>query len=115
MSSTERAPDAIDALFDETLAPIAARLAAPPFPTRPDATRESYYVTRPSPAMRREDFVAPSCRDVKEFGAALAAHWRALGREELAAAAPRFAEAATAVYALGDEAAEVSPFVYVMF
>ena len=45
----------------------------------------------------------------------LAAHWTALGRDELAAAAGRFAEAAREAYALGDGDAEVSPFVYVMF
>lgn len=115
MSSTERAPDVIDALYGDVLAPIAAQQTVAPFPTAPDAACESYYVTRPRPAMRREDFVAPSCVDAEDFEVALAAHWRAHGRDELAAVAPRFAQAAKHTCALGDDDAEVSPFVYVMF
>ncbi len=81
----------------------------------PDAACGSYYVTRPRAAMRPEDFTAPSCGSVDAFEGALRAHWEALGRRDLVTEAPRFAAAARAAYALGDEDAEVSPFVYVMF
>jgi hypothetical protein len=119
MSSTE--PDAgaaAAALFDEVLAPLSARMRAEgrsAFPVGPDAACGSYYVTRPRAAMRPEDFTAPSCGSVEEFEGALRAHWEALGRRDLVTEAPRFAAAARAAYALGDEDAEVSPFVYVMF
>lgn len=116
MSSTES--DALAALFDEVIAPAALRARASgamPFPTAPDAAVESYYVRRPRAAMRREDFAAPSCEGFDDFAARLADHWRSLGRDDLAAQAPRFADAARAVYALRDGGADVSPFVYVMF
>ncbi len=116
MSSTESA--ALGALFDDVIAPASERARASgtkPFPTAPDASATSYYVTRPRPAMRREDFAAPSCDGFEDFERRLAAHWRALGRDELAAQSGRFAEAARAAYALAEGDAEVSPFVYVMF
>ncbi len=116
MSSTES--DALAALFDDVIVPAAERARATghaPFPTAPDASVESYYVKRAQPAMRREDFAAPSSEGFDDFERRLAAHWRAAGRQDLASEAPRFAAAARAAYALGDEGAEVSPFVYVMF
>jgi hypothetical protein len=116
MSSTES--DALAALYENVIAPAAARAretGATPFPTAPDATVESYYVRRPRAAMRREDFAAPSSEGFDDFASRLADHWRALGRDDLAAQAPRFADAARAVYALREDGADVSPFVYVMF
>ncbi len=119
MSSTS--PDAsatLGALFDEVIAPESARCIAAgeaPFPSKPDPAVESYYVKRPQVAMTREDFTAPSSEGFDDFERRLAAHWTRLGRGALAAAAPRFAAAAREAYALGDDSAEVSPFVYVMF
>ena len=119
MSSTSpRGEAAAAALFDEVLAPLSARMRAEgrsAFPAGPDASAASYYVHRPRPAMRPADFEAPACRTPEDFERALAAHWRALGRDDLAAEAPRFAAAARDAYALGEGDAEVSPFVYVMF
>jgi hypothetical protein len=65
--------------------------------------------------MCREDFELPSCESPEDFERALAAYWSALGRDALAAEAPRFAAVARAVRTLDDGDAEVSPFVYVMF
>ena len=119
MSSTS--PDAsatLGALFDAVIAPESARCLAAceaPFPSKPDPAVESYYVNRAQAAMTREDFTAPSCEGFDDFERRLAAHWTRLGRGALAAAAPRFADAAREAYALADESAEVSPFVYVMF
>ncbi len=116
MSSTES--EALGALFDDVIAPAAERARAAgtkPFPTAPDAAVGTYYVTRPRPAMRREDFAAPSSDGFDDFERRLAEHWRSLGRDDLAAQSRRFSEAARAAYALGDGDAEVSPFVYVMF
>jgi hypothetical protein len=119
MSSTSpRGEAAAAALYDDVLAPLSARLRAAgrsPFPLGPDPAAASYYVTRPQRAMRPADFEAPACRTPEDFARALAAHWTALGRDELAAEAPRFAAAAREAYALGEGDAEVSPFVYVMF
>jgi len=119
MSSTSpRGEAAAAALYDEALAPLSARMRAEgrsAFPAGPDAAAPSYYVRRPRAAMRPEDFEAPACRTPEDFERALAAHWRALGREELAALAPRFAAAARDACAVGEGDAEVSPFVYVMF
>ena len=118
MSSTDPRA-ALGALFDAVIVPMAARAEAEgraPLLSKPDASVESYYVRRPQPAMRREDFVTPSCEGFEDFERRLAAHWRALGRFELADASTRFTEAARAVYALREDASgEVSPFVYVMF
>ncbi len=119
MSSTDpRGAAEAAALFDEALVPLAARRRAEgreAFPAGPDAARASYYVARPRAAMRPEDFTAPACASVEDFEGALRAHWEALGRRDLVTEAPRFAAAARAAYALGDEDAAVSPFVYVMF
>ncbi|MFO0651944.1 MAG: hypothetical protein U0326_37335 [Polyangiales bacterium] len=115
MSSTESA--ALGALFDDVIAPASERARAAgrsPFPPRPMPPREELR-DPPAAAMRREDFAAPSCDGFDDFERRLAAHWRALGREALAARSDRFAEAARAVYALADGDSEVSPFVYVMF
>jgi hypothetical protein len=65
-----------------------------------------------------DDFLAPSCLDAETFGARLAGYWRAQGHPELAAHAPRVAEAAQALHALYVAArpqAELSPYVYQMF
>ncbi len=119
MSSTS--PDAsatLGALFDAVIAPESARCLAAgeaPFPSRPDPAVESYYVKRPQAAMTRDDFTAPSTDGFDDFERRLAAHWNRLGRATLADAAPRFAAAAREAYALGEDSAEVSPFVYVMF
>ena len=95
MSSTEpRGEAAAAALYDDVLAPLSARLRVDgrsPFPLGPDPSAESYYVTRPQRTMRSADFEAPACRTPEDFARALAAHWTALGRDELAAAAGRFA------------------------
>lgn len=121
MSSIDaRTRAAAEDLFDTTLLPLAEEMAArgaSVMPLQPDQSKETYYVTRSRAAMVRDDFMAPSCSDVDDFERRLAAHWRALGgdREVLAAAAPRFAQAARASYALDEQDAEVNPFVYVMF
>ncbi len=120
MSSTRDNPgeESIAALFDEVLEPMGNAMranAAQPFPLEPDLSLGSYYVLRAKRAMTHDDFTAPSCVDVADLEIRLAAHWKALGRDDLAAVAQRFAAAASASYALTDQSAEVSPFVYVMF
>jgi len=120
MSSTDdKSAQAMAALFDEVIAPMVRSARAgstSPFPLKPDPSLASYYLTRPNPAMTREDFVAPSCMNFEELEERLAAHWRALGRDDLVAAVPRFVAAARASYATGKEQdGEVSPFVYVMY
>ena len=107
MSSTD-----IDALFDEVLLPLAGQ---PDFPLGPDPAASTYFVTRGQPAMTRDDFTAPSCKDVDDFAQRLAAYWTKTGRPELAAQAARFAEVARGVYAPQSQDAEVSPFIYMMF
>jgi hypothetical protein len=114
----DRAREVIGALFDDVLAPIAESLRAcgvELFPLRPDMSRRTYYVLRTKLAMTHEDFTSPSCADVEEFASRLASHWKDIGRDHLSDKASHFASAARAAYALGDQDAEVSPFVYVMF
>ena len=120
MSSTkdDEIREAAGALFDRVLAPMAESMRASgshPFPLKPDASRDSYYVRRAKCAMTHGDFTAPSCTDFDDFERRLAAFWTAIGRHELACKVSHFAAAARAVYALGEQDAEVSPFVYVMF
>ena len=89
-----------------------------PFPLGPNPRLASYYTQRTHTTMGFDDFLVPSCLDAEEFGARLAAHWRAHGHPELAAHAPQVAEAARALHALYVAArpqAELSPYVYQMF
>lgn len=89
-----------------------------PFPLGPNPRLSSYYTQRTRTTMDLDDFLAPSCLDAEAFGARLAAYWRAQGHPELAAHAPRVAEAARALHALYEAArpqAELSPYVYQMF
>ena len=89
-----------------------------PFPLGPNPRLASYYTQRTRTTMGLDDFLAPSCLDADEFGARLAAHWRAHGHPELAALAPRVAEAARALHELHVAArprAALSPYVYQMF
>lgn len=105
-----------DPLFDALCAGSDA--APPPFPLGPDPALASYYVQRPHAAMRREDFLAPSCLDAGEFAERLAGYWREAGQPGLAEQAPRVAAAARALHALYQETrpqAEVSPYIYQMF
>ncbi|MDB5906244.1 MAG: hypothetical protein JWP34_358 [Massilia sp.] len=123
MSSTNDAQMAavMEALFDEVLAPIAQRMRASgeqAFPLEPDVSWLSYYVRRKRAFMTRADFTAASCVDVADLGLRLGAHWKALGRHELAAQAARFGAAAGAAQVLLEAAApeaELSPYVYAMF
>jgi hypothetical protein len=126
MNSTndDTVPDTMGALFDDVILPAAARLQAKggqPFPLHHDPALQSYYVPRVQPAMKREDFTAPSCLDIDEFALCLTAHWKARGRDDLLEAVPRIAAAARSAHAALDKDAkeqpddEVSPFIYVMF
>lgn len=123
MNSTDEDPvaQAMGALFDEVLLPMAGRLRAggvPPFPLAPDVSWLSYYVRCKRASMTRADFTGASCVDATDFGQRLAAHWRALGRHELAAQAGRFGAAAAeaqALMAADTPEGEVSPYVYAMF
>ena len=119
MNSTEDDLAAVmGALFDEVIMPLAQRQARAPFALAPDPSWLSYYVRRKHSQMGHDDFLSASCVDAHELAQRLAAHWRALGREELADAAPRFAAAAEAARTLlADRVAqdEVNPFVYAMF
>lgn len=120
MSSTdeERIRTVMGAVFDDVLAPLAQAMRArgeEPFPMKPDESRESYYVQRTKCPMTHEDFIAPSCVDFEDLEGRLAAHWRLLGRDELLGAVPRFVDAARSAYSLGEQGAEVSPLVYVMY
>ena len=88
------------------------------FPLGPNPRLASYYAQRTRTTMGLDDFLAPSCVDAGEFGARLAAHWRAHGHPELAALAPRVADTARALPALYVAArpeAALSPYVYQMF
>jgi hypothetical protein len=119
MNSIEN--DDLGALFDDVLMPIAQRLrdeGAHVFPLAPDVSWLSYYVRRKRSAMTAPDFSSASCSDVAEFEQRLAAHWRALGRDELAAQVARFgavARAARAAQADVPAKVELSPYVYAMF
>lgn len=118
MNSTDDAAlrELLGALFDDLAAPRAG--AAAPFPMAPGAAQASYYTERARPAMAPGDFSAPSCLDGAELAARLAAHWRALGRDQLAEAAPRIAQlacTAQTVVAARARQAEVSPYIYAMF
>ncbi len=120
MNSTkeDKVREVLGALFDDVLAPIAEGLrarAVEPFPLRPDKSCQTYYIFRSKRAMKREDFTFPSCADFEHFESRLAAHWKDIGRDNLADKASHFAGAARIAYALGDQDAEVSPFIYVMF
>ncbi len=120
MNSTDEL--ALGQLFDEVLLPIAARMqvaGVQPFPLRPEVSWLSYYVRRKRSAMLAADFSAPACADGDELACRLAAHWQALGRHELAAAAGRFAQVAAALKCAREaDAAPAdapSPYIYAMF
>lgn len=123
MNSTDDAlmATAMAPLFDEVLLPMARRMQASgvqAFPLGPDVSWLSYYVRRKRASMTRDDFTGASCVDVADLEVRLAAHWRALGRHELAAQAAHFGAAASAAQALLAAAApeaELSPYVYAMF
>lgn len=111
----------LGALFDEVLMPIAAHMRSAgveAFPRAPDVSWLSYYVRRKHSAMTADDFQRPACGGIAEFEARLAAHWKALGRDALAAQAGHFAHAAAAARAERDAGAikpALSPYVYAMF
>ncbi len=123
MNSTEddKLREAAGAFFDEVLMPMAERMRASgvqPFPLQTDISRLSYYARRSTCSMTRADFLAPSCLDMEDFEQRLAAHWKALGRHELVGAVPRVAAVARVAHAAfdrGEQDAEVSPLIYVMF
>lgn len=112
---------AMGPLFDEVLLPMAQRMQAAgvqAFPLEPDVSWLSYYVRRKRASMTRDDFTGASCVDVADLQQRLAAHWKALGRHELAAQAARFGEAASAaqaVLAADSPESALSPYVYAMF
>ena len=119
MNSTD--DDSLGAYFDIVLMPMAARMrreGRTPFPLAPDVTWLSYYVRRKRSTMTPADFGAASCADIAQLEAQLAAHWHALGRQQLAeavAAVGAAARAARAAREPGPGSAEVSPYVYAMF
>jgi hypothetical protein len=123
MNSTDDAlmAAAIGPLFDEVLMPMAQRLrdsGVQPFPLEPDVSWLSYYVRRKRAAMTRADFTGASCVDVADLELKLAAHWQAMGRQDLAAQVASVGAAARAAQALlKAEApeAELNPYVYAMF
>jgi hypothetical protein len=121
MNSIDQVDAMLGALFDEVLMPIAQRMqaeGAQVFPLAPDVSWLSYYVRRKRSATTAADFSSASCSDVAEFEQRLAAHWQALGRNELAAHTGKFAEAARAARAAqANVPAKValSPYVYAMF
>jgi hypothetical protein len=119
MSSTDdtKARDAMGTLFDQILMPLSEAVrGAAPFHLRPDPSRTTYYVRRPAALVTREDFRAPSCADAAQFDRRLAALWRAAGRDRLAEQVAHFSDAARAARDhAGDQDADVSPLIYVMF
>lgn len=123
MSSIDetRARAALGRLFDDILMPASEKLRAEdalPFPLKPDAARDSYYVSRSSRRMTRADFVFPSTVGTSDLTQRLEAFWRSAERHELAAAAPLIAEAAEAARAARspeDDDSDVSGTTYVMF
>jgi|SoiMethySBSTD1v2_1073268.scaffolds.fasta_scaffold3542928_2 hypothetical protein len=120
MSSTDSDtfPEVVSALFDEVLAPMAEAIRASgrqPFPLKPEATCQTYYLSREKRTMTRNDFIATSCSDFADLEIRLSAYWTALGRDDLAAEVPRFVAAARALHTHAEQDSEVSPFVYVMY
>lgn len=123
MSSTkeEQLAQLMGALFDEVLLPIAEQMRAggvQAFPLAPDVSWLSYYVRRRRSAMTHDDFTSACCLDTAELERRLGAHWGALGRQELASHATRFAAAAQAarpLLAAGAAPDQPSPYVYAMF
>ena len=123
MNSTkeEQLAQLMGALFDEVLAPMAARMRADgveAFPLAPDVTWLSYYTRRRRSSMAHGDFTSAACADTAELERRLAAYWHAQGRHELAGHAARMAQAAEAarpLLAAAAPAAEPSPYVYAMF
>lgn len=121
LTKEEQLAQLMGALFDEVLLPIAERMQASgvqAFPLAPDVTWLSYYVRRRRSAMTHDDFTSAACASPAELGLRLAAHWRSLGRTELAGHAARFAADAAAarpLLAAGAAADVPSPYVYAMF
>lgn len=123
MSSTndDKLRETIGPLFDELISPIAERRRAsgtPPFPLKPDASLDTYFVPRAQVSMTRNDFTAPSCIDFDDFADRLTAHWEVLGRDELLDGVPRIvavARTAHAAFQRDKQDADISPYVYVMF
>ena len=123
MSSTDddKLREAIGALFDEVLMPMAERMrasGAQPFWMKPDATWLSYYARRYPCSMTHDDFTSASCIDFEDFERRLAAYWKARGRHELVDEVSRITtitRTAHAAFARDKQDAEVSPFIYVMF
>lgn len=123
MNSTEtpRLEAILGTLFDQALLPLAQRMQArgeQAFPLAPDVSWLSYYVRRKRSSMTAADFSGIACADGAEFGARLEAHWKALGRDELAALAGHFgwaAETARMARQADAPARQLSPYVYAMF
>lgn len=90
-------------LFDDVLAPMSERMGAAGaevFPLAPDVSELSYFERRRRSGTASAGFADASCLDAAEFEARLAAHWLALGKDELAAQVSRFGEVAAAAESL---------------
>ncbi len=111
----------LGALFDQVLMPVSGRMhdaGEEAFPRKPDVSWLSYYVRRKRSSMTAADLGGIACVDGIEFAQRLEAHWRALGRTELAALAGHFgtvAEAARLARKASAPERAVSPYVYAMF
>jgi len=120
-STNDEVAASLAILFDDVLLPMAQRMrenGVAPFPLEPEVRWLSYYVRRKRSAMSLEDFKNAACADGCEFEQRLAAHWRRLGRDELAAQVGRFGSVAVAARLSRSPAstdAGLSPYVYAMF
>ena len=109
------------ALFDQLLMPLAQRMVdagEEAFPLKPDVSWLSYYVRRKRSSMTAADFSGIACVDGGEFAQRMEAHWRALGRDQLAALAGQFgqvAEAARLARKADAPQRALSPYIYAMF
>jgi hypothetical protein len=119
MSSTDAAKlAAVRAFFDQELMPLAARLKGagrPMFPTAADPSLGTYFKTRTSTTMSREDFVVHGTESPSAFAQAMQAYWQRSRLPEMAALAPTMARLAEQLRGEPEKDEEVSPFIYVMF
>jgi hypothetical protein len=118
MSSTKDKELLAAEFFDALLVPLAARerdRAKSYFPLGADPRAESYYAEPTRRVMEASDFELRAAESLADFVTELAALWADEGHEGLAALAPRLLELAEVMREREEQAADVSPFMYVMF
>ena len=120
MSSTKKVRRA-DATCESVFAALlgAARelvkRKGPMFPAAFDAGAGTYYLPRAKTTMRPEDFELDPCESATELRKALTRMWREAGEAEFARLAEPLSRLAKKLRKAEEQAAEVSPTMYVMF